>query len=129
MNRPGTRSAKAVFPLFPRAFLACILILTPQVLLAHAVLVKSTPMANATLPPGTLDVVLQFNSRVDGSRSTLLLAPANGSPQPLQMGKQTAPNTLNAHASGVNSGTYALEWQVLSADGHLTRGSVPFQVK
>ncbi len=129
MTHPSTRFGKAVLHVGLPAVVACLLLLTPRVLLAHAVLVKSSPMANATLPPGTIDIVLKFNSRVDGSRSTVFLAPANGSSKPLALDKQTAPDILAGHISGLGAGTYALEWQVLSVDGHITRGRVPFQIK
>ncbi len=129
MNRPRTPFAKNAFYRCLPAFVACILGLTPQVLLAHAVLVKSTPTANATLPAGTTDIALEFNSRVDGTRSQIYLSTANGSPKPLPLDKQPAPDTLASHVSGLESGTYTLEWRVLSVDGHITRGRIPFQVK
>jgi methionine-rich copper-binding protein CopC len=129
MTQPSTRFGKAVLRVGLPAVVACLLLLTPRILLAHAVLVKSNPIANATLPPGAIDILLKFNSRVDGSRSTVFLAPADGSSKPLALDKQTTPDTLAGHVSGLGAGTYALDWQVLSVDGHITRGRVPFQIK
>ncbi|HXX26939.1 MAG TPA: copper resistance protein CopC, partial [Terriglobales bacterium] len=42
---------------------------------------------------------------------------------------QPSPDMLQAMAEGLKAGAYSLRWQVLAADGHITRGEIPFNVK
>jgi len=109
--------------------LAVALVVAPRVVFAHAVLVQSSPAEGATVTGPDFPVTLKFNSRVDGSRSTLLLATADGQSKPLSISPQSVPDTLTANASGLVAGKYAIRWQVLAVDGHITRGQIPFIVK
>ncbi len=104
-------------------------LLLPQLALAHAVLVDSTPRANETIHGSTLKVDLKFNSRVDAARSTVELAAADGSVKTLGLSTQTSPNEIVTHAEGLSAGKYTLRWQALASDGHITRGQIPFQVE
>ena len=99
-----------------------------QLAFAHAVLVSSTPKANGTLHGPAVDVDLKFNSRIDGTRSSLSLVTPGGAVQPLPLDKQTAPNELDAHVQ-LTPGKYTLRWTALATDGHITRGEVPFTVE
>jgi methionine-rich copper-binding protein CopC len=96
---------------------------------AHAVIVASTPMAGAVVPPGDLDAALRFNSRVDRPRSRLTLVAADGKTRPLDVAADSAPDLLAAKIVGLAPGQYRIRWQVLAVDGHLTRGDIPFSVK
>lgn len=105
------------------------LALATRVAWAHAVLVKSSPAAHSTVQGGDLPIALQFNSRVDGVRSTIQLIDPSGQSKALTIGKQAAPDTLTAAASHLESGKYTIRWQALATDGHITRGEIPFEVK
>ena len=109
--------------------IAVALVLTTRVALAHAVLVHSSPIANASLQGPNVPILLKFNSRVDGSRSTVMLTSPDGKSTKLTLDAQSAPDTLSGHASGLPAGKYAINWQVLAVDGHITRGQIPFEVK
>jgi hypothetical protein len=109
--------------------LAVTLVLITRVALAHAVLVQSSPMANATVQGPDVPITMKFNSRIDASRSTLRLSTADGQSKALSIDPPTAPDTLNAKAAGLTAGKYAIQWQVLAVDGHITRGQIPFVVK
>ena len=98
-----------------------------QLAFAHAVLVSSTPAANSTMRGPGVAVDLKFNSRVDGSRSRLLLVMPNGATQGLTLLKQPAPEELVARAE-VGPGSYIIRWQAVAADGHISRGEIPFTV-
>ncbi len=111
------------------AIAVAVVLVAPRVASAHAVLVQSSPTVNATVHGPELSISLKFNSRVDGPRSTLLLSTPDGQSKPLTVDKQTAPDTLTAHAAQVAPGRYAIHWQALAVDGHITRGQIPFQVK
>lgn len=95
---------------------------------AHAVLVESTPTANSTVKGPNLDITLRYNVRIDAGRSTLHLVAPHGTISLLPIGKQTSPGRLQSHAAGLTPGAYKLQWQVLAADGHITRGEIPFAV-
>jgi hypothetical protein len=36
---------------------------------------------------------------------------------------------VTAHVIHLGPGRYAVHWQVLATDGHVTRGQIPFRVK
>jgi methionine-rich copper-binding protein CopC len=66
---------------------------------------------------------------VDAARSTLQLVLPDGRMHALAMGRQPSPDSLTAKWGYLKSGRYTLRWQVLSADGHITRGEVPFEAR
>jgi methionine-rich copper-binding protein CopC len=103
-------------------------LLMPQLALAHAVLVDSTPKVDETIHGSSLRVDLKFNSRVDGTRSVVQLAMSDGSVRSLDLAGQAQPDEIVTHAEGLGSGKYTLRWQALSSDGHMTRGEIPFKV-
>ncbi|HTO52565.1 MAG TPA: copper resistance CopC family protein [Myxococcota bacterium] len=107
---------------------------------AHAILVGSQPKEASEVTGPDVQVSLEFNSRIDASRSTLTLLPGGanagdlapvgaGGPEELSLASSEAPNKLEATASGLAPGTYRLLWQVLSVDGHVSRGNVTFKVR
>ena len=118
--------------LFSRTVAAAILglsLLLPQIAMAHAVLVDSTPKVNETMHGSALHIDLKFNSRVDGARSTVQLVIPDGSVKTLDLATQTSPDEIVAHVEGLAKGSYTLHWQALANDGHITRGQIPFQVE
>ena len=96
---------------------------------AHAILKESSPAANATVTGPDVPIKLKYNSRVDATRSKVQLLRPDSTVSDLPLEKQTAPDTLAAKATGLTPGEYKIQWQVLSPDGHITRGIVPFAVK
>ena len=101
----------------------------PRLALAHAMLVSSTPAAHATVNGPDVAIELRFNSRVDGTHSSLGIEVEGGSGQAaIVRDTQRAATTLNAHAS-LKPGNYVIRWQALSTDGHITRGEIPFSVQ
>lgn len=98
---------------------------------AHAILVESKPAANAELVGADVDVdvSLEFNSRIDAARSSLQLAKDGGALQPLALGETDKPNFLVGKTPKLAPGAYRLRWQVLSVDGHVSRGDLNFKVR
>ena len=115
-----------MFKVISTTLIGVVLALT---LSAHAVLLEATPAAHAFLKGPAVTVHLRFNSRVDAERSSLNLVLPNQTARPLPIDRQTSPDTLNAQAAGLQNGQYRLRWQVLAADGHITRGEIPFEVR
>jgi len=69
------------------------------------------------------DVVLHYNGRVDAGRSRLSLLNADGSnAQKLDCEAGEDQATLKSHLGSVAPGSYILRWEVLSVDGHISRG-------
>ncbi len=114
----------------PRVFAVFALALAlPELALAHAILVSSTPKLNGIVAGDHVHADLKFNSRVDGPRCTLALLDPDGKVRPLTLSAQHAPDEVEADITGLHQGSYSLRWQALASDGHITRGSIPFQVK
>jgi hypothetical protein len=118
-----------VFRVGVRIAVVVALALATRAAFAHAVLVQSSPVVNATVQGPDVPVSIKFSSRVDGARSTLTLNSSDGQSTPLAIEQQSSPDTLTAHAARLVPGQYAIQWQVLATDGHVTRGQIPFRVK
>jgi methionine-rich copper-binding protein CopC len=110
------------------AALAALAALLPPNVYGHAIIVSSHPAVGATLPQGELDVRLEFNSRIDRQRSRLVLHRPDGREAPLAPAADPPPNVLAGRAEATIAGRWRLDWQVLSVDGHITRGEVRFSV-
>jgi copper resistance protein C len=96
---------------------------------AHAILMGASPAAHEVVSGKTVPIKLRFNSRIDGKRSKVTLLGPDGKERPLTVESQATPDTLTAKAEDLTPGSYVLRWQVLAADGHITRGEVPFQAQ
>ena len=105
------------------------LALAPVVAYAHAALVSSTPSAHQTVGRNPLHVMLKFNSRVDGKRSTVQLADAHGATRTLVLAEADSQDTVEADAGSLTPGAYTLRWIAVAGDGHITRGEIPFEVR
>jgi len=96
---------------------------------AHAIIIGAKPAVNAKVPQGPLDILLQYNSRIDVSLSRLSLTDPAGKSSVLEAAAGDKPGSLTAHADLDAPGQWLLRWQVLSIDGHVTRGEIPFTVE
>jgi copper resistance protein C len=99
----------------------------------EAFLLKSTPAADEVLEGPDLWISLQFRVRVYPRRSKLTLVSPDGNEIPVRIvapiSDTSDPLALGGYATGLETGSYRLQWQVLSVDGHLSRGEIPFKVK
>jgi methionine-rich copper-binding protein CopC len=102
--------------------------LMARLAVAHAILLESSPSANAAVAGPNVPIKLRFNVRIDATRSRLTLVKPDASTQPLAIGKDASADTLTSQAQALNPGKYRIRWQVLASDGHITRGEIPFQV-
>ncbi|MGE0716311.1 MAG: copper resistance CopC family protein [Alphaproteobacteria bacterium] len=112
----------------PAAALALAIAAAPSPTLAHAVVLESTPAPDATVPAGNIDCRLKFNGRIDAARSRLSLIGPDGKARALPQMAENAVDRLSARAEGLTPGRWRIQWQVLAADGHVTRGEIPFSV-
>ncbi|MCC7275503.1 MAG: copper resistance protein CopC [Alphaproteobacteria bacterium] len=95
---------------------------------AHAVVLESTPAAGATVAGPDVAIALRFNGRIDAARSRVALAGPDGKVRGVPAERPAGVDRLAARATGLVPGAYRIEWQVLAADGHVTRGVIPFIV-
>jgi methionine-rich copper-binding protein CopC len=95
---------------------------------AHAILENSQPGNGATIAAGDVSFQLTYNSRIDPTRSVLTLTQPDQSKAKLAIMEGSAPNVL-ASTQHLTAGSYVLHWQVLSVDGHITRGQISFIVQ
>jgi len=109
-------------------FCAAFYLLTARSVVAHAILVESSPALHGSAVGPDVPLKLRFNVRIDPSRSRLTLIGPDGSTQALQIDQQAPPDTILSQAKGLHPGEYRLRWQVLASDGHITRGEIPFIV-
>jgi hypothetical protein len=124
---PVTASERALVAL--EWLTACALALMGATAQAHAIIVWSQPASGATLTKPTMSVELHFNSRIDHRRSRLQLIGPDGKSAALAIATGREPEVLAAAAGGLKSGSYRLRWQVMSLDGHITRGDIPFAIE
>jgi copper resistance protein C len=109
-------------------FLAGALLLMARSVIAHAILLESSPAINSTVAGPSVPIKLRFNVRIDATRSRLTLVKPDASTQSLAISKDASADTLASQAQALNPGEYRIRWQVLASDGHITRGEIPFQV-
>lgn len=100
----------------------------PQPSFAHSVVVSSQPAAGSTITGLTCRVRIVFNNRIDASRSRIqMMDTANTATTVAVTGDDTR-SSLNATFEAPRPGPWQVEWQVLSADGHIVRGRIPFTI-
>jgi methionine-rich copper-binding protein CopC len=121
--RPGHRGRLALY-----LFIGAAVFLMARSVVAHAILLESSPSINTTVAGPAIPVKLRFNVRIDATRSRLTLVKPDASMQSLAITKDAPADTLASQAEGLSPGEYRIRWQVLASDGHITRGEIPFQV-
>jgi copper resistance protein C len=95
----------------------------------HAILKSSSPANGGSVTGSEVQVTLTFNVRVDAARSKLQLLMPDASTVELPVAKPPSPDTLVSKLTGLKPGVYAIRWQVLAPDGHISRGEIPFTVR
>jgi methionine-rich copper-binding protein CopC len=106
---------------------ALLLALRPRPSTAHAILEASEPANGALVPAGPIVLKLRYNSRIDRERSRLTLTRPDQTKITLPIDPEGPPDRLTATVT-LTPGAYAVRWQVLAVDGHITRGDVTFTV-
>jgi methionine-rich copper-binding protein CopC len=94
---------------------------------AHAVLTQSTPSNDQLVVGADLSVELHFNCRIDVRHSRLTLIKSGDENRAVALHDSAPSNMLKADLKSLEQGAYQLHWQVLSVDGHITRGDIFFR--
>ena len=97
---------------------------------SHAVLERSEPAANASVPTSPRQVALWFTETVDPAFSTVAVVDREGKPVGLGAVRVSGDQRgLIASVGELPRGVYTVRWRVLSAtDGHATSGFFVFAV-
>jgi copper resistance protein C len=96
---------------------------------AHSLLLESAPAAGATLPASPPTLVLRFNNRIEKPLSRVRLVDSAGAKQALTLSPDAGgADRLVATVPALAPGTWRVEWQVLSTDGHVVAGRFQFTV-
>ncbi len=105
----------------------------PGLALAHSNLKASDPDKNATLTAAPAHVALTFSEPVELNFSAItVIAPDKSKITTGQIshGNDGDTRVLEAPLSmAAGTGTYIVEWRVLSADGHKMKGSFEFSIR
>ncbi len=99
----------------------------PGTVLAHSLLLESSPAAEAAVPPPAR-VTLRFNNRIEKKLSQLRVVPPQGEAQNLAVALDGPANELAAPFPPLGPGHYRIEWRVLSIDGHVVNGRFAFRI-
>lgn len=96
---------------------------------AHSLLLESIPAAGTVLTVAPPRISLRFNNRIERGLSRLVLVRVGGEARALALKPADGPDRLEATPPAtMAAGDYRLEWHVLSTDGHLVSGAIPFRV-
>ncbi|MGH2429205.1 MAG: copper resistance protein CopC, partial [Candidatus Limnocylindria bacterium] len=113
------------------AWSAGLLAMAPAPVSAHAELVSSDPVANATLPEAPDELILTFSEPIDPATATFeILDPQQQDAGMLgDVGLDASATTATLAMPALEPGTYTVSYQVVSAvDGHATAGLFAFLV-
>ena len=113
------------------ALVVVTLLLIVRPVFAHATLVRSVPVAGATLEVSPPAIELEFSEALDPGFSRVQLFDSQNQLVEKGPGEVSAANPvlLRLVIPDLAKGSYTALWRVRSAaDGHITEGSVPFGV-
>src|SRR5262249_1397604 len=103
------------------AFVMCVL--TAAAAAGHAVLQRSEPRAASTLKRAPDEVRLYFSERLEPAYSTVRAGRRDTRVD------RTNPLLLRATLPPLPTGTYKVQWRVLSVDGDVTEGVFTFSIE
>ncbi|GAB3627621.1 Copper resistance protein C [Pandoraea terrae] len=105
--------------------------LAPALAVAHGKLENSVPAADSAVAvsPGALR--LTFNENLESAFSTIKVTDSSGTPVTQEKAKIDAsnPHVLTLAVPKLASGAYTVQWAVMTADAHKTKGTYAFKVK
>ncbi len=109
---------------------SAVIAFVPVAAFAHGQLESAVPAAGSTVDtPDTLR--LTFNEDLESAFSTVKVSDANGAAVSKEKARVDAsnPHVLTISLPKLSSGTYSVQWAVMTHDSHKTKGTYTFQVK
>lgn len=110
---------------------AAAIALMPAAAFAHGKLENAVPAAGSTLDAAPDALRLTFNEDLESTFSTVKVSDANGAAVTREKAKVDAsnPRVLTIALPKLPSGSYSVQWAVMTHDAHKTKGTYTFQVK
>ena len=98
---------------------------------AHAIVLESSPVADAVLERAPGQVTLRFNSKLEKRFTRVMLTAGDRPPAPIALpdaGAASPPDRVVIPLAPLAPGLYVLRYRVLAVDGHITEGALRFTV-
>ena len=116
--------------LTPFFTLLLLLAALPQAVLAHSQPLKLEPAPGATLSRSPLEIRLTFSEPIHPNANISLIPQGSFTPLAGITTQQDPNNPGQIYASlpPLSAGTYIVQWQIQSSDGHTLSGSYSFAV-
>jgi methionine-rich copper-binding protein CopC len=110
---------------------AAAIALVPAAAFAHGKLENAVPAADSTLDAAPDALRLTFNEDLESTFSTVKVSDATGAAVTREKAKVDAssPRVLTVALPKLSSGSYSVQWAVMTHDAHKTKGTYTFQVK
>jgi len=108
-----------------------LLISVPHLASAHAYIVKSTPSENEIMNQSPGKVAIQFDEEIQAAFHSLKVVDQTGKRVDQNDAHINKKNQAMIEASlkpKLQDGTYTIQWNVISSDGHPISGTIPFQI-
>jgi len=105
--------------------------LAPMAASAHGKLESAVPAAGSTLDAAPDALWLTFNEDLESTFSTVKVSDSTGVAVTKEKAKVDAsnPRVLTIALPKLASGSYSVQWAVMTHDAHKTKGTYAFQVK
>ncbi len=108
---------------------ALVLCMVPfQLVLAHGVLLESSPTHGSVLRASPDRVVLHFNAILEPSITQVNFVDLQEVLTPLGVTNASTMNSVVAKIPPLQPGVYNVQYKVLATDGHVTEGSIRFTI-
>ncbi|MDR6491121.1 copper homeostasis periplasmic binding protein CopC [Paraburkholderia sp. 22099] len=103
----------------------------PTAAFAHGKLESAVPASGSTVDAAPDALRLTFNEDLEATFSTVKVSDAKGATVSKEKAKVDAanPRMLTVALPKLASGTYSVQWAVMTQDAHKTKGTYAFQVK
>ncbi|WP_010090000.1 copper homeostasis periplasmic binding protein CopC [Burkholderia ubonensis] len=107
------------------------LALAPVAALAHGKLESAVPASGSTVDAAPDALRLTFNEDLEPTFSSVKVSDAGGAAVTKEKAKvdASAPRVMTVAVPKLASGTYTVQWTVMTADAHKTKGTYAFKVK
>lgn len=110
---------------------AAAIVSVPAAAFAHGKLESAVPASGSTVDVAPDALRLTFNEDLESTFSTVKVSDANGAAVTREKAKVDAsnPRVLTIALPKLPSGSYSVQWAVMTHDAHKTKGTYAFQVK
>ncbi|KQL50707.1 hypothetical protein AN964_24065 [Heyndrickxia shackletonii] len=112
-------------------FVSILLISLPHTSSAHAYIVKSTPAEDEVLEKSPSKVSIQFDEEIQPAFRSLKVLDQTGKRvdrNDAHINKKNKTILEGNLKSNLGDGTYTIQWNIISSDGHPVNGTIPFQI-